>query len=124
MPTLNDPTIVSSRNYYPFITMLTDRFEDVLRHVTKDDFFVKYVDAQPLIKNQDIKAIITHRTDSTVKESSENMIRTLSRYVYEQLLNQYHDCDKVSILTSYWKNDKTQAKKKSYYSRTKVKNQH
>lgn len=95
MPTLNDPTIVSSRNYYPFITMLADRFEDVLRFVTKDDFFVKYVNVQPLIKNQDVKVIITHRTDSTVKESSENMIRTLSRYVYEQLLNQYHDCDKV-----------------------------
>lgn len=53
MPTLNDPTLVPTSNYYPFVTMLSDRFEDVLRHVTKDDFFVKYVDTQPLIKNQD-----------------------------------------------------------------------
>lgn len=95
MPTLNDPTRVATSNYYPFITMLADRFEDVLRHVTKDDFFVKYVDTQPLIKNQDVKVIITHRSDSTVKESSENMIRTLSRYVYEQLLHQYSDCTNV-----------------------------
>lgn len=95
MPTLNDPTRVATSNYYPFITMLADRFEDVLRYVTKDDFFVKYMDTQPLIKNQDIKVIITHRSNSTVKESSENMIRTLSRYVYEQLLHQYSDCTNV-----------------------------
>lgn len=96
MPTLNDPTLVPTSDYYPFVTMLTDRIEDVLRYVTKDDFFVKYVDIQPLIKNQDIKVIITHRPDSTVKESSENMIRTLSRYVYEQIVTKYRDCTNVA----------------------------
>lgn len=95
MPTLNDPTYVPSRNYYPFITMLADRLEDVLNHVTKGDFFVRAVKTQPLIPNQDAKITITHRENSTVKESTENMIRTLSRYVYEQMLREYFDCNNI-----------------------------
>ena len=39
MPTLNDPTIVPTSNYYPFVTMLVDRIEDVLKKVTRGDFF-------------------------------------------------------------------------------------
>lgn len=95
MPTLNDPTLVATSNYYPFITMLADRFEDVLKQVTRGDFLVRYVNTQPLIKNQNVKILIMHRADSTVKESEETIIRLLSRYLYEQLLTEYHDCNSI-----------------------------
>lgn len=95
MPTLNDPTLVATSDYYPFVTMLADRIEDVLAHTTKGDFFVKRVDTQPLIANQNVKITITHRSGLTMKESEENMIRLLTRYLYEQLLKHYRDCKNV-----------------------------
>lgn len=95
MPTLNDPTRVATSNYYPFVTMLADRFEDALAHTTKGDFFITRVDTQPLIANQNAKIIITHCPNLTVKESEENMIRLLTRYLYEQLLKHYNDCKNV-----------------------------
>lgn len=95
MPTLNDPTIVPTSNYYPFVTMLVDRLEDVLKQVMRGDFFVRHVDTHPLIKNQGVKITITHSPDLIVKESAENIIRLLSHYLYEQLLTEYHDCNNV-----------------------------
>lgn len=95
MPTLNDPTHVATSDYYPFVTMLIDRLQDVLKYVTKHDFYVTTACIQPLIANQDVEIIITNRENTTVKESSENMIRTLSRYIYEQLVTQYHDYNNV-----------------------------
>ena len=48
-----------------------------------------------MITNQGVKITITHSPNLTVKESTENIIRLLSRYLYEQLLTDYHDCNNV-----------------------------
>lgn len=101
MPTLNDPTLVATSNYYPFVTMLVDRIEDVLKQVTRGDFFVHSVNTQPLIANQGVTILITHRADSKVKESDETIVRLLTRYLYEQLLTEYHDCNNIEHINIY-----------------------
>ena len=91
MPTLNDPTSTQNPLYYSFVTNLSNQIDTTLRSVTQNDIFVKYVDCQPIVSNQDIEMVITNREDVSVTNETENLVRAICYYIYNRTVQSYSD---------------------------------
>lgn len=91
MPTLNDPTSTQNQLYYAFVTNLSNQIDTTLRSVTQNDIFVKYVDCQPIVSNQDIEMVITNREGVSVTNETENLVRAICYYLYNRVVQSYSD---------------------------------
>lgn len=91
MPTLNDPTSTQNQLYYAFVTNLSNQIDTTLRSVTQNDIFVKYVDCQPIISNQDVEMVITNREGVSVTSETENLVRAICYYLYNRTVQSYSD---------------------------------
>ena len=91
MPTLNDPTSTKNQLYYAFVTNLSNQIDTTLRSVTQNDIFIKYVDCQPIVSNQDVEMVITNREGVSVTNETENLVRAICYYLYNRTVQSYSD---------------------------------
>lgn len=97
MPTLNDPTVIPNLYYYQFVTFVADKIDSALRTITQNDIFVKYVDCQPIISNQDVEMVITNREGVSITNETENLVRSICYYLYNRAVQSYSDTDCKNI---------------------------
>lgn len=101
MPTLHDPMSNPNHLYYAFVTLLSNKINSAIRTITQNDIFISYVDCQPLVPNQDIEMVITNREGaSPITNETENLVRSICRYLYERTSENYNelDCKNIHLL--------------------------
>ena len=91
MQTLNDPTFTQNQLYYAFVTNLSNQIDTTLRSVTQNDIFIKYVDCQPIVSNQNVEMVITNREVVSVTNETENLVRAICYYLYNRTVQNYSD---------------------------------
>ena len=91
MPTLHNPMSNPNHLYYAFVTFLSNKIDSVLRTITENDIFVKYVDCQPIVSNQDVEMVITTREGVSVTQETENLVRSICAYLYNSTVKSYEN---------------------------------
>lgn len=101
MPTLNDPTGIQNHLYYAFITNLANKIDSVLRTITENGVFISYVDCQPIIPFQDVEIQITNREDVSITQETENLVRSICAYLYDNQVKSYEHINYTNCKNVY-----------------------